>query len=747
MTALTPSRRGFLLNAAASVGVFTLGTTIPFGSAEALPRSKPVYWLPPYNPNVFLQIGADNTVTLLCKHLEMGQGVVTGLATLVAEELGADWSQMHFDFAPANLFWYRNLQYVGIQATGASTSMREAWTQMRQVGAAARAMFVAAAAREWKVDDPAQIKIENGIVTHGDRHENLGHFAAAAMHLPPPWCAKLKDPKEWRLIGKDDRASGTPPLRRLDGNMKTDGSAQFTFDVCRTEMLTVVVRRPDLFGATITSFDAKATRRVPGVVHVRQLPTGVAVYATNTWAAIEGRKKLKITCDTSKAEKRSTADMITEYFHLLDKADGNVAAPPVAGEHMTVEADFVLPFLANAPMEPLNCTVELSDDGAEIWSGAQLQTVDHAAACAVLGLAPWNVKLHTMLVGGSFGRRGSLSADLVVEACHAAKAIAGSAPVHLVRTREDDLQGGYYRPMVVHSVQAGVTKDGRVFRWNHQIVGKSIYTEPTSIKLVDDISDAVYVRTGFDDTTVQGVTDTRYTIDNLKVRQHDVRTTPVPVTWWRSVGHSHTAFVMETVIDELAARAGVDPVEFRIALLRKNHDPHGRDNRDVAVVKLARDKANWRTTTDEERGRGCGRGFAFHHSFDTSVAMVAEVKVDANSKTFKVDRIVAAVDVGVAINRDIVVAQVEGAVGFALSTVLRNEITLQDGVVKQRNFDDYQPTRMREMPKVEVHIVNSQENPSGIGEPGVPPVAPAIGNAIADAMGKREWRRTLPIKL
>jgi isoquinoline 1-oxidoreductase beta subunit len=373
-------------------------------------------------------------------------------------------------------------------------------------------------------------------------------------------------------------------------------------------------------------------------------------------------------------------------------------------------------------MEPLNCTVELSDNGAVICAGSQVQTIDHLAAAFVLGLRPDQVKINTLLAGGSFGRRGNPSADWIIEACHAAKAIGGRAPVHLVWTREDDIKGGFYRPMVLHRVRAGLTAKGDL-SWQHQIVSKSIFADVTSIKPIDEIVDTLYAGTRFDSSNIEGVKDTPYAIKDFEVRLHNV-TTPVPVTWWRSVGNSHTAFVMETVIDELAARANKDPLEFRRGLLA--------DKRDRAVLDCVKKMSNWTPTPTGEKRK---RGIAFHRSFGTRVAMVAEVAVSGD--TIKVVSIVAAVDVGVAVNPDLVKSQVEGAIGFALSMVLRNQITLRDGVVQQSNFDDYEPTRMRDMPEVEVHIVKSDEDPTGIGEPAVPVVAPAIGNAIFAATGKR----------
>ncbi|MEH2613072.1 xanthine dehydrogenase family protein molybdopterin-binding subunit [Bradyrhizobium sp. AZCC 1693] len=715
MNALTPSRRAFLQGTAASLAVFTLGTFLqPFGRALAQAPAPG-----PFDPNIFLQIASDNTVTLISKHFEMGQGVTTGLATLVAEELGADWSQMRFIFAPANPALYHNLLFGPVQATGGTTSTVEAWTQMRQVGAAAHVMFATAAANKWQVP-ASEVSIENGVVVHGANRATLGSLAEEAMNVPVPTSVTLKEPKNWTMIGRR--------LPRLDSVMKTTGQAIFALDFRRPGTLTTVVLRPDRFGATVASFDATEARKIDGVVDVQQLPTGIAVYATNTWAAIEGRKALKVTWDMSKAETRSTEQIFAEYRNLLEQPGlqatkrGDTGAA-LAKAARTVAAEFTFPYLAHAPMEPLNCTIELGADGAEIWSGCQLQTIDQFVASQVLGFKPEQIKINTMLGGGSFGRRGNPVADWVAELCFAVKAIGGRAPVHLVWTREDDIKGGFYRPMALHRVRVGLTQDGRISGWQHQLVSKSIFTGTPF--------EAVSVKDGLDVSSVEGVADTDYAIPDFDVRQHNV-STPLPVLWWRSVGNSHTAFAMETMIDELAGLAAQDPVPFRLGLL-------ANDPRDVAVVRLAAEKAGWGTPLSE---KGRGRGIAFHHSFGTRVAMVSEVTVRGG--VIKVDRMVAAVDLGVAVNPDVVVAQVEGAIGFALSMVLRNEITLKNGVVQQSNFDDYEPTRMREMPKVEVHIVPSMEPPTGIGEPGLPPVAPAIANAVAAATGKR--LRSLPLR-
>jgi isoquinoline 1-oxidoreductase beta subunit len=708
------SRRSFLKGAVATAGTFVLGSFVPFGrfaAAEgeaAAPKAV-------FDPNLFLRISSDDTVTVLLKHLEMGQGVSTGLATLVAEELDADWSKVGFDHAPNDPKVFNNLFFGSYIGTGGSTSMANSWTQMRQVGAAARAMFVAAAARKWNVP-AAEITISDGLLSHASgKSARLGELVDAAMQEPVPTEVALKDPKDWKYIGAR--------LPRLDSKSKTTGTATFAIDFRRPGMLTAMVARPPQFGGTVASFDDAETRKIPGVVEVVQVPSGVAVLAKDTWAAMRGREALKITWNLGQAEKRSTDAIAAEYRDLAAKpglaaARRGDAAAALSGAD-SHEAEFLFPFLAHAPMEPMNCVIELTADGAEIWGGSQFQSIDDYSVAQVLGTTPDKIRIHTLLGGGSFGRRANAAADWAVEAAQIAKAIGGKAPVHLLWTREDDIKGGFYRPMALHRVKAGL-RDGRIAGWQHAIVAKSI--------LAGTPFEGMMVKDGVDATTVEGVSDTPYTIENFAVDVHNAKT-PVPVLWWRSVGHSHTAHVMETTMDELAHKAGQDPLAFRLAYLKEG-------SREAGVLKLAAEKGQW----GKQMPKGSGQGIAFHHSFGSYVAMVAEVTVGGDG--LKVERITAAVDCGIAINPDVIAAQVEGAIGFALSAVLRNRVTFKEGVVEQSNFDDYEPTRIKEMPAVEVHLVKSAEAPTGIGEPGLPPLAPSIGNAIFAATGKR--LRSLP---
>jgi isoquinoline 1-oxidoreductase subunit beta len=713
------SRRSFLAASAAVGGGLLLATCLPFGrrlalSAEGGPPSGP------FAPNLFLVIGPDDSVTLLSKHLEMGQGVVTGLATLVAEELDADWAQMRFAFAPADASLYNNLLFGPVQGTGGSTSMANSWTQMRQVGAAARHMLVAAAALRWSVP-PETITVQNGVVSDNGGHSaGFGELASLAAQQAVPETVTLKPPAQWQLIGQR--------VSRLDSPMKTDGSAIYALDVQLPGLLTAVLARPQLFGASLLRLDDAAARAVPGVVAVVPLAAGVAVVAEDTWAALQGRAALQIDWDQSQAETRSTDQILNHYRDLAQTAGAQVTAAgdvdaALAGAVATVEAEFAFPYLAHAPMEPLNLTMQRTEAGAEIWSGCQLQTVDQMVAAQILGLQPQQVKVNTLLGGGSFGRRGSPIGDWTVELAQLLAALGGTRPVKLLWTREDDLRGGYYRPLVLHRVAAGIDAEGGIVGWQHRVVTQSIFAgTPFAAFMMKD---------GIDESSIEGLRELAYRPDAYRLELHSP-TSPVTRLWWRSVGNSHTAHVIETMVDELATLAGQDPLAFRLAALPA-------DARQTAVLRLAAERAGW----GEPLPRGRGRGIAVHECFGTCVAMVAEVTV--LSGDIRVDRVVAAVDCGIAINPDQVAAQVEGAIGFALSAVLRNQITLTAGMVDQGNFDDYEPTRMREMPQVEVHILPSENPPSGIGEPGVPPLAPAIGNAIFAASGRR--LRSLPLDL
>lgn len=715
MTIQTPiqrpktSRRGFLQGAAGLIVGFHFAPTGPaFAAAQ------------PVMVNAFVRIAPDNTVTVLCKHVEMGQGSYTGLATIVAEELDADWAQMRAEGAPADAKLYANLAFGTIQGTGGSTAMANSYEQLRKAGATARAMLVSAAAAEWKV--PAkEITVSRGRVAHAasNRSATFGQLAEAAAKQAPPAEVPLKNPASFTYIGKS--------VTRLDARAKSNGTAQFALDVKLPGMLTAQLQRPPRFGAKVKSFDAAKAKAVPGVVDVVQTEGGIAVLAKTFWAASKGREALSITWDDSGAEKRGTDQLLAEYKELAKtpglkaRNDGDVDAA-LARAAKTIEATYDFPYLAHAPMEPLDCVVQLNDAGVEFWAGDQFQTVDQLNAAAALGLKPEQVKINTLFAGGSFGRRATPDSDYIVEAARIAKAWGGKAPVKLVWTREDDIRGGKYRPMYHHALVAGLDEKGEIIAWRHRIVGQSIIT--------GTLFEQFMVKDGIDATSVEGAANLPYAIPNLRVELHTTKV-GVPVLWWRSVGSTHTAFATEVFLDEIAAATGQDPLALRRKLLAK-HPRH------LGVLNLAAEKAGW----GKPAPAGTVRGIAVHESFSSYVAEVAEVVAKPDG-TWRVQKVVAAIDCGQPINPGIIRAQMESGIGYGLSATLKGGISMKEGVVEQSNFHDYEVLRINEMPQIEVHIVPSKEKPTGVGEPGTPPVAPAVANALM--MATRQRFRALPL--
>ncbi|MDN0073445.1 xanthine dehydrogenase family protein molybdopterin-binding subunit [Crenobacter sp. SG2303] len=681
-----------------------------------------------FEPNAFVRIGTDDTVTVIAKHIEMGQGSYTGLATLLAEELDADWSRVRVEGAPADVKRYKNL-FLGVQGTGGSTAMANSFEQMRKAGATARAMLVSAAARQWKVS-PDSLTVSNGVVHHpaSGRQARFGQLAVAAAKLPVPQEVRLKDPKDFTLIGK----AGLP---RKDNTDKTDGRAVFTQDVKLPGMLVAVVAHPPRFGGTVKSVDASKAKAIPGVVAVVPYSgtahtfAGVAVLAKNTWVAKKGRDALDVQWDDSHAFKLGSDKILAQYRQaaakpgLIAHQAGDIDAA-FAQPAKLIEADYQFPYLAHAAMEPMNCLVRLQGGRCEVWNGEQFQTVDQATIAHQLGLAPEKVSITQLYAGGSFGRRASPFSDYLSEAVAIAQAAGKQgvhAPIKLVWTREEDTRGGYYRPLFFHRARLALDSAGNLVGWHQHLVGQSI--------LAGTPLEGFGVKSGIDATSVEGAAEP-YDIPNRRIELSTPRNITVPVLWFRSVGHTHTAFSTETMIDEAAVAAGKDPVEFRRALLAK-HPRHW------GVLQLAAEKAGWGTKlAPGAAGEKRGRGIAVHESFNSYVAQVAEVTVKPDG-SFKVDRVVCAVDCGLAINPDVVKAQMEGGIGFGLAAALHGAITLKDGVVEQSNFHDYPVLRINEMPAVEVHIVRSAEKPTGVGEPGVPPIAPAVANALFAATGRR----------
>jgi isoquinoline 1-oxidoreductase beta subunit len=668
----------------------------------------------PFAPNAFLRVGDDGSVTVIVNKSEMGQGVYTALPMIVAEELACDWSLVRVEASPVADV-YNNTKF-GVMGTGGSTSVWTEWDRLAQAGAAAREMLRQAAADIWKAELSA-CRAENGRVMHTDgRRLSYGELAGPAARLPVPDKVRLKDPADYTLIGR--------PVHRLDSPAKVNGTAVFGIDVRLDGMLVALIARPPVFGATLKAVDDGKARAMDGVRAVVTVPAGVAVVADGFWPALQGRRALKLDWDEGPGAMISSGDLRRRYAALARtpgapaRREGDAQAA-LAEAARTLEAEYELPFLAHAPMEPLNCCVDLRADSCEIWTGTQMQTWDRDAAARVVGLPPEKVRLHTTLLGCGFGRRANPASDFVVEAVQVAKAVG--RPVKVIRTREDDMRAGFYRPMNHHRMAAGLDADGRISAWRHTIVCQSIMAGTPMAGLV---------KNGIDSSSVQGAADTPYAFPNLLVDLHSPKL-PIPVQWWRSVGHSFTAFVMESFLDEAAHAGGQDPVALRRMLL-SSHPRHR------GVLELAAQKAGWGTQLPPGRGRGV----AVHESFGSFVAQVAEVSVNPAGDV-RVRRVVCAVDCGRFVNPDTIAAQMESAIVFGLSATLYDAITLKDGRVEQGNFDDYPMLAIDEAPQVEVHIVRSSEAPGGIGEPGVPPVAPAVANAVFAATGARV--RTLPM--
>jgi isoquinoline 1-oxidoreductase beta subunit len=710
---VTVSRRGFLKTTGAAAAGLAISFHVPT-ILRAAPQPK-APGLPP--PNAFLRIGTDESVTVVLAHSEMGQGMWTGLAMLIAEELECNWSNVRAEHAPAAQVYAHPM--FGMQATGGSTSTWVEFDRYRSVGAMAKDMLVRAAAERWKVA-PAACKAANGVVTHGKDHLTYGQLTEAAMKLAPPTKVTLKTPKEWKLIGTS--------VRRLDTPEKITGKAQFGIDVHFPGLRTAVVLRPPAFGATLAKLDDSAALKVPGVEKVVRTANGVAVVAAHFWAAKLGRDALKAEWTKPEGGGVDTAKLFADY-HAKARTTGAIATdvgkvdtalPAAKSRH---EAEFEFPYLAHAPMEPLNCTVKIDGDHCEIWTGTQMQTLEQMVAAKIVGTTPDKVTIHTPFLGGGFGRRGNPSSDFVSEAVIVAK--AAGVPVKTVWTREDDIHGGYYRPAYVHRIQVGVDADGNPVAWDHVVVGQSIMAGTPFA--------AFGIKNGIDGSSVEGLADSPY-LEATPAKRISLHTTTnaVPVLFWRSVGNTHTAFAMESMIDELAAAANKDPLAYRLALLK------GKP-RHAAALKLAAEKAGWGTPPPAGRARG----LAVHESFGSIVAEVAEVSVDHGK--IKVHAVTAVVDCGTVVNPLGIEAQVQSGIAYGLSAALHGKLTLVNGQVQESNFHDYPVVRMLEMPRVAVHLNPTGPKMGGIGEPATAVIAPAVANAVF-ALTKQRLR-TLPLRL
>jgi isoquinoline 1-oxidoreductase subunit beta len=715
-------RRTFLkLSGAAGLA---LGVYPGLSAGQATPAA-PGGLKPTDQPAAFVEIAADGVVTVVVNRLEFGQGVQTALPMILAEELDADWSRVrsrHGSNDPA----YADPRF-GMHLTGGSNSIKHSFQQYRELGARARAMLVAAAAQRWQAN-PASLRTEAGAVIAPDgRRLAYGELARDAMAQPVPARVVLKNPKDFRLIGQ--------PTGRLDAADKSSGRQAFGIDVRLPGQLTAVVARPPVFGGRVAGVEDAAARAVKGVRAVLRVPLdrggeGVAVVADGYWPARQGREALRIQWDTSGVERVDSDRQLADYRTLASqpgprKYDADMA--PLATAARTIEAELVFPYLAHAPMEPLNCTVQLADDRAQLWVGRQMPGLDGMAAAKVLGLKPEQVQVHVQMAGGGFGRRAVGTSDYVVEACQVAKAARAAglaAPVRLLWSREDDIRGGYYRPMHLHRARVGLDAQGRVLAWDHVLVGQSI-TGGTPFE-------GFMVKDGIDATAVEGMKEPYELPMRLTVHHPKVN---VPVLWWRSVGSTHTAFVMETLVDEIARAAGQDPVAWRMQQFGDRHPRHR------AALQLAVERSGY-----GQRRLPTGRawGVAVHESFETVVAYVVEASVQDGRPVLH--QVTAGVHCQLAVNPRTVEAQVQGAALMGLSMCLPGgAITLKDGEVQQSNFGDFALPRITDMPQIAVHIVPSAEPPTGMGEPGLPPLAPAFANAVAQLTGKR--LRRLPFDL
>ncbi len=708
------SRRHFLKAVGATGATFTLGVHITGCAKQETPPQDGSF-----EPDAFIKVFPDNRIRIFIKHLDMGQGAFTGLSTVVADEMDAAWEQLQAEHAPADVSKYAHIGW-GTQSTGGSAGLKDAYTQMRQAGATAKAMLLSAAAQKWQVDE-SELKCEQSEVIHPatSKRANYGELAALAATLPVPAAdnVPLKKPEAFIYIGKK--------VSRLDTG-KENGTAIYTQDIQLPNMLTAVVLHPPKFGAKLKDFDASKAKAIKGVVDVFAIPTGVAIVADNFWLAKTARDQVRIQWDESKANTLNTDKQMADYKAQaktpgpVARNDGN-AVQALKSANKVIEGEFEVPYLAHAAMEPMNCVALANSDGCQLWGGIQGQTGAQGTAAHILGIDPQQVKVNTLMAGGSFGRRVTFNNDYVAEAVRIAKQVKGR-PVKLVWTREDDTQAGQYRPMYYHNIHATTDAQGNIDAWHHKVVGQSIFTGTPMENLV--------VKNGVDHASLEGATDMPYTTAHRRVELHSPPE-QVPVSWWRSVGHTHTAFAKEVMIDKLAVASQQDPFAFRL----KHLDPASRE---ANVLRLAAEKANW----SQKLPKGWGKGIAVHKSFDTYVAEVAEVSVDEQGG-FKVERVVCVVDCGVPVNPNIIEAQMQGGIGFGLGPVINSQITFKQGKVEQSNFNDYQVARMKDMPQVEVHIVPSTEPPTGVGEPSTCVIAPAVVNALANATGRFYTR--LPI--
>lgn len=706
------SRRQFLQVSGALGGGMVVGFWAPLamgGRAAGAPSG--------FAPNAYVRVLPDNSVTILVDRAEMGQGVFTALPMLIAEEMDADWASVQVEAAPS-LPGYGT--FYGEYLTGGSSSVRQSWPIFRKAGATARAMLTAAAAEEWGVL-VGELETESGQVHHRrtGRVADYGALAGRAATLEVPEEVKLKEPSAFRLIGRN--------VARKEGPEKVTGAAQFGLDVSRPGQRTAIIARSPVCGGTVRHFDPAPALAIAGVDKVKEVPSGVAVIAKDFWTAKRGRDALRAEFDDGPGGALNSLEQGERYRSLLDRPGleaENVgdAEATIASTERTLEAIYEVPYLAHAPMEPLSCTAEVSESTCDIWTGTQSPSIDQQVAGRILGREPESIRVHATLLGGGFGRRANATSDFVADAVAVAAGEAG--PIQTVWTREEDIRCGYYRPMFSHRVRAALDADGLPLAWHQRMAGQSVMMGTPWEGSIEN---------GIDELSVEGAAHMHYDLPHRRVELHSTDDVPIPVLWWRSVGHSHTAFAVESFVDEIAHAGGRDPFELRLKML-------GERPRHRQVLELAAERAGWGRSVPQGRALG----LAMHESYGTVAAQVAEVSIGASGR-IRVHKVVCAIDCGIAVNPWNIEAQVESAIVYGLSAALYGELTVEKGRVMQSNFHDYRVLRMDEMPAVEVDIVRSAEAPTGVGEPGVPPIAPAVANAIFRLTGQR--LRRLPLRL
>ena len=701
------NRRNFIKASTLGTGGLVLGFYLPMaGKANNIIKTPNAVTY--HAPNAFIKIGTDESINIIVNHAEMGQGVYTSLCQIVADELDVDWKNIKAVHAPFSPDY--NHTVFPMQLTGGSTSVNTEWQRLRNVAASARQMLIEAAAKEWNVT-ASTLKAENGVVKNGSKELTYGQLAEKATQITPPKEVTLKDKKDFKYIGKS--------MPRTDTPIKVNGEAIFGMDVSLPGMLVAVVQRPPVFGGKIRSFDAEKAKAIPGVKHVVHIDRGVAVVADGFWPAKKGREALEIEWDLGANKDLSTKSHGDKYKALLkqkgataeNRGDVNTAFAKAA---KTVEATYELPYLAHTPMEPLNCVADVKSNQCTLYLGTQSQTIEAGAIAQALGIPLENIKVQLQYLGGGFGRRVTLDAHVAIEAAQISSKV--NAPVKLIWTREDDIKGGYYRSRTLTTMKGAIDNAKQLNALESKIVSESI--------MMGTPWEPMMVKNGVDTVAVEGMMHSPYHVPNVNVEWIYGDTKEIPVLWWRSVGHSRNGFVMETFIDELAEAAGKDEYEFRKELLKD--DPRSLDALDLAVSK-----SPWGKQIPD----GHALGMAVHTSFGSSVAYVAEVSIENNWP--KVHKVWAAIDCGPYVNPNGLKAQVEGGAIFGLTAAFYGEITLKNGSVKQSNFHDYKMLRMHEAPEIEVHIVKSNKQMGGAGEPGVPPIAPAVANALYKLTGKR----------